>query len=371
MDTRSLADAVRELALLADRDAAQGEAGGRLAPDVLASLRRGVLKAMLPEASGGLGLNVVGLADLLMRVSRGCGSTGLCTAWYVGRLWMAALFPAPALAAVLASDEFPLVTDALAANGRLQPQPDGSFLLSGEWPFATGVVDAGWLIATAELPIEGGRTRSVSCLVPREGFEVVPGWTAMGMKATGTDGVRINQWRVTAEFTADFNALLDGSAGAGGPVSRYPFDALAFIAMAAVAVGMAERLYEEARKQLAPPAGRPPSSASERHLDIGRDFAQLRMARASVMRMAEDLHLMARGDAPVSLMARQGMRVTASEIIGQCVQLSVALAGDCGTRAMLAESPVQRFVRDIIVLSSHIFVRSDLARAGFRRQLLG
>lgn len=374
MDVRAMREAARELAMLADRHAAQGETARRLHPDVLAALQRGpLLKAMLAPAQGGMGMTAAGMAETVAQVSRGCGSAGLCTAWYVGRVWMAALFPPAAFAAVLASEQ-PLVTDALAARGTLVTRDDGSLWLSGEWPFATGVADAQWLIATAEQQMPDGRVRQVSCLVPRAGFTLVPRWTAMGMQATGTDGVRVDGWRIEPEFTADFVELLEGRAGQHGDiVTRYPFDALAFIAMAACAVGMAERVYDEARRVLQQP---PPAPAAgirgqaSRFPDIGAHFGRLRMAHASVTRMAEDLHALVESGNVPSVAARQGMRATAAEIIEQCVLGSVSVAAQSGTHAMQADSPVQRFVRDLIVLSSHIFIRADLARGGFREQLV-
>lgn len=371
MKATDMNTAICELAAVADRHAVAGDQTSRLAPEVVSCLTQGpLLKAMLGPEHGGSSMTAAGMARMVMQVSGGCGSAGLTVAWYVGRLWLVGRFPDRALATVLDSTQgLPLLTDALPPRGQLSRMDDGGYLLNGRWPYATGASDSNWLLATAVLEGNAGESPALmSCLVPRRAFTVLPTWKAMGMRATASDAVTVSNWRVESDFVADFRSLLDGQLGQPDRVSsRYPFDALAFIAMASCAVGMAERVLDEIRKLMKADCTEVITGESRPAAGLASHFAKLKMARTTVMRMAEDLHQILEEDAAVSAAVRQGMRATASEIIEQCALSSTRLSIQCGTRVMLDDSPVQRFVRDIITLSSHVFIRTTLAEESFQK----
>ena len=128
---------------------------------------------------------------------------------------------------------------------------DGGFIVSGRWPFSSGVDNSDWNMLAVTVYGDDGKTPIDwrLCLVPKSDYEIIDTWYAMGMAATGSKDIK-----VTEQFVPERRALAlqrcrggiehPGAALNPGPLYRIPIVAASSHPLAPAALGAAEGAYE-------------------------------------------------------------------------------------------------------------------------------
>ncbi|MFO7537216.1 MAG: acyl-CoA dehydrogenase family protein, partial [Chloroflexota bacterium] len=221
---------VESLLLILRQAAAEADASGQFPPSHVADLRQaGLLGLVVPEAYGGLGGTLRDLAAATFAMGTACPSTALAYFFHNSSV-SRGLLALEAIEAGLFNEEEAAVVQAfgekvlykMGRDGRYlgnfasesvkssqsavfiatEARPvDGGWRLSGEKSFGcnTGVADE-YLVAAK---IAGTETADGIALffVPRaaEGVAERPHWDALGMRATASHGIILNEVFVPAE----------------------------------------------------------------------------------------------------------------------------------------------------------------------------
>lgn len=132
---------------LAER-AAEAEQLRRLPPATIEEYREsGLARLLLPARYGGRQAELLEIFDVVRRMAHGCASSAWTLGFYTLHNWMLALFGEQAQDEVFADG--PVLCPApLAPTGRCIPV-DGGSRLTGRWSWATGVMDADWVLVGA------------------------------------------------------------------------------------------------------------------------------------------------------------------------------------------------------------------------------
>jgi 3-hydroxy-9,10-secoandrosta-1,3,5(10)-triene-9,17-dione monooxygenase len=72
---------------------------------------------------------------------------------------------------------------------------EGGYIVSGLWPFASGIPVSNHFLGGAVIPDASNRLTAIAFVVPRESLTVLPDWggeAAMGMQASGSNTVRLS-----------------------------------------------------------------------------------------------------------------------------------------------------------------------------------
>ena len=110
-----------------------------------------------------------------------------------------------------------LIASSIALAAGRGRKVDGGFIVSGRWPFSSGVDNSDWNMLAVTVYGDDGKTPIDwrLCLVPKSDYEIIDTWYAMGMVATGSKDIK-----VTEQFVPERRALAlqrcRGGLGASG-----------------------------------------------------------------------------------------------------------------------------------------------------------
>ena len=149
----------------------------------------GLFRFHQPKAFGGMELPFVALVDIVAEIARGCPST----AWNVGNLgchhWILGYYAPETQHEVWDANPDTLIASSIALAAGRARKVDGGFIVSGRWPFSSGVDNSDWNMLAATV-FDGDRpVDSRLCVVPKSDYRIIDTWDAMGMGATGSKDV--------------------------------------------------------------------------------------------------------------------------------------------------------------------------------------
>jgi alkylation response protein AidB-like acyl-CoA dehydrogenase len=225
------------------REAApEAEALGRLAPTQLALIeRRGWFRLLAPRSLGGMELALPQVVRLQEAIAEADGSCGWVVTLCAGAGWFAGFLPLALAREVVATPGMCLAGSG-AATGTAQRTADG-WRINGRWAHATGAPHATHFTCNAVVhedrqPLRdaSGAPRVRAFVVPAAGVQVLPTWAAIGLRASASHGFEIHDLVVPDTHGFDIEPT---AATQPGALYRFPFEALAYVTLAANLGGMA------------------------------------------------------------------------------------------------------------------------------------
>ncbi|WP_028998183.1 hypothetical protein [Azohydromonas australica] len=225
------------------REAApQAEALGHLAPAQLELIRRrDWFRLLAPRALGGLELALPQAVRLQEAIAEADGSCGWVVTLCAGAGWFAGFLPLALAREVVATPGMCLAGSG-APTGVAQRTADG-WRITGRWGHATGAPHASHFTLNAMLHEDGeplrdasGAPRVRAFIVPAAGVQVLPTWAAIGLRASAS-----HAFAICDQVVSDTNVfdIEPAAATHPGALYRFPFDALAYVTLAANLGGMA------------------------------------------------------------------------------------------------------------------------------------
>ncbi|OBK66401.1 acyl-CoA dehydrogenase family protein [Mycolicibacterium fortuitum] len=355
------------VARLADR---AGEAEElRQLPDATVTdlVDSGFTELLVPARYGGQQADFPAILDPVRRMAHGCTSS----AWTIGFLalhnWMLALFGEQAQEEAFASRPF-LAPAPLAPTGRGLPA-GGGIRLTGRWSWATGVMHGNWIIVAALCGPDDALYPALA-LLPIGDVTVADVWHTDGMRPTGSNDAIATDVFVPEHRLVKVLDIYSGTApGAGlhdSSAYRWPMvPALALLA-AMPALGSAERVTEIYAKRLGervlPYEGVVQKDKPIAQAHLAGAQVRVRALRALLADTVGEIEsIVATGDA-VDKPVRAQARLAAAHIVSESKAVIGDLMGAGGASIHFLSSPLQRFKRDVDVLSGHVVFDYDTSR---------
>src|SRR5215510_6612330 len=153
----------------------------------------GLFRFHQPKAFGGMELDFVAVVDIPAELARGCPST----AWSVGNVachhWILAYYEPETQHEVWDASPDALIASSIALAAGRGRKVDGGFIVSGRWPFSSGVDNSDWNMLAVTIYADDGKTAIDwrLCLVPKSEYEIIDTWYAMGMGSTGSKDIAV------------------------------------------------------------------------------------------------------------------------------------------------------------------------------------
>jgi alkylation response protein AidB-like acyl-CoA dehydrogenase len=325
-----------------------------------------LLRLLLPARFGGIQASFPELLQPIRRMAHGCASSAWTLGFYALHNWMLSLFDPRLQEEVFASG--PVLAPApLAPTGRGSPV-GGGVRLTGRWSWATGALDADWMIVGALIERQDGVLPALVVL-PADEVEVDDVWHTAGMRGTGSHDVIVTdvfvpEHRIVA--VADiYGGTSPGALTHGVPTYRWPMvPALALVASQPV-LGAAERVTELFAERL---AGRVLAYSGVAQKD--QPAAQIRLANARVRLRALQALITETADGIEQLVTsgtrvRRSVRADARLAAAHTVRESRAIIADLleasGASAQFLSNPMQRFKRDVDIAAGHVVFDYDVS----------
>ncbi|MYC06605.1 MAG: hypothetical protein F4X57_05485 [Chloroflexi bacterium] len=363
-------DAIRErVAASAD----ESERLGTLAPDAVDAVRdEGLFTLKLPMALGGAEADPVTQIEIIEELAYIDAAAGWCLmigATAIGR--PGAFISEDAVPEMFPGGRIPTAATSTALTGKAIPV-DGGYMLSGRWPFASGVRHAEWMTAGASIPARGNTEETgVTLVYPVSEGRIHDNWQVMGLEGSGSNDISVENLFVPDAFVWE-TALWEPKRGGG----IYRMGRPGFVANehSGVALGIARRALDEIMyKAPFKKRGNPPTaSLADREAfrgDIGVCDMRLRAARMLAHDVFERAYaICCAGEVPDANVQSE-MRAVSAYVTQVSVDVATTAFRYEGGSAIHRSNILQRCLRNINAAAQHFMV-SDSSLESYGATLL-
>ncbi len=368
--TKQLLPAIRERVIEAERMRRQSD------EIVKAYVDAGLIRVLLPERWGGYELPFDTYVDSVLEIAKVDGSAGWCYSLLLAHTWLLALFPEQAQHDVWSENPDALLATSFTPAGS-PIRVDGGYLLSGNWPWSSGVDNCSWVILNTQLipTVKGQCPEQRLMLVPRNDYEIVDTWFVTGQKATGSNNVVLKDVFVPECRTASFFDLFVGKAPGmlvnPGPLYRFPLNAIFPASLAVPVLGTTMGAYEVWQEGL-----RGKVTAYTREKVVELTHIQIRVAEIAAKIDTAELLLRRALD-----VIRPGTSLSPKEVVRNqrdyayiahlCAEVIEQIYRASGGSVILKSNPLQRYWRDVHAMTANVVLNFDSAGEVFGRNALG
>ena len=342
----------------------------------------GLFRYHQPKRYGGMELPFVAQTDLVAELARGCPST----AWNVGNIgchhWILAYYEPETQAEVWGANPDAMIASSIAlAAGRGRKVKDG-YVVSGRWPFSSGVDNCDWNMLAVTVYDDDGKTAIDwrLCMVPKADYKLIDTWYAMGMIGTGSKDIEVKEIFVPERRALQLTRCRGGAEhpGArlnGGALYRIPMVAAAGHPLSATALGAAEGALEHVVKTFAKRVGTytgaKVSDFQAVQIKIARARALVDSARYLMRESAIAFDRYAeRSDVP-PLEEKLRLRIQNTMAVMQSREAVETLWSCYGANGIYTRDPLQRFLRDTQAINQHFSFNFDIAGSAYGTVAMG
>jgi alkylation response protein AidB-like acyl-CoA dehydrogenase len=330
----------------------------------------------VPAMVGGHQGSFAELGPAVAALGEGCTATAWCASLsaHVGRF--AGHLPAEGQRELWADGPDALGVASLTPLGEAEAVP-GGYRLSGTWPFISAVDFADYALLAAVAGGGDGPAHPRIFAVPRGSWRTVDTWRNMGMAATGSNTVVVEDVLVPADRTVSREDLFQGRAAASdAPCHAVPMQATTMM-FAVPALGAARGALRAWTDHVTPKiraaAGRPPALPGMP--TFNRTSLDVVLARAGTAIDGAALLLdraAATVDDPGALTPRLTMRTWRDCAVATTSMVGVAddLFRTVGTSGQALHHAVQRFWRDIHSVAGHQALQVESAATAWSAAVL-
>ena len=325
----------------------------RRLPEELVVLLRdsGLLRAGAPLEVGGLELPPGVALRCAEAVARGDASAGWCVSIAITSSLLIAYLPTPSRDALF-GDGHGVAAGVWAPRGTGR-SVDGGVVVSGRWPFCSGISHADVMFAGCL--VDDQRVPSVVAL-RKEDLEVLDTWHTLGLRGTGSHDTVADKAFVPADRVV---SLFDGPI-LDRPLYRFPVFGFFALSIAAAALGNARAAIDDLielaciKKGLGSSrslAERPATQAA-----VARAESALSAARALYYESIEAGWQASQDSEPVSVGVRNRLRLAATHAVRTSADVVRDMFDLAGGSAIYDGAPLQRRFRDAYTATAHFQV---------------
>ena len=370
---RFLLDAVESVRDVVAASADESERIGTLAPAAVSAIRdAGLFTLKLPQALGGAEADPVTQIEVIEALSYIDASAGWCLMIGATAIGQPGAFAGDeAVAEIFADGRVPTAATSTALRGKAVPV-EGGYILSGRWPFASGVRHAEWMTAGATVQADqDAESVNISVVFPVEKGHIHDNWRVMGLEGSGSNDISAKDVFVPAAFSWDPAAWKPRRGGAIYRMGRPGFVANEH---SGIALGIARRALDEivttapSRKRGNPPTATLADREAFRG-DIAACDLRLRSARALAHEVYERAFQTANDGQIPDAAAQSEMRAVSAYVTQVAVDVATIAFRYAGGSAIHRSDILQRCLRNVNAAAQHFMV-SDTALENYGASLL-
>jgi len=335
----------------------------------------GYFYMLVPKKYGGLEADIDDVIDATLPIAEGCGSTGWVAMFGLVHNRHMVGYPDEVLEELFGGGRYIIDAAATMPPGKAIPV-EGGYRVSGRWQWCTCITQSDWIQVVAMIDDPAG-PRPAAMLLPAQDVRIVDTWDTSGMRATGThdtvaEDVFVPARRVMPAMKRDGqpeNIRFDH------PIYRVPLSPLLAFTVAVPTLGVARAAVAAYRERL---AGHVKRGTDTKQMD--KQAAQIRLARADTMvrtadilirhAIKENLKLAAEGGIG-DVAFRNSLRAELSYAAQLCREAVLVTVEASGTSIHYLNNPMQRYLRDIMVMTSHVIFDLDVTMEQHGRSMLG
>ncbi|HSA69598.1 MAG TPA: acyl-CoA dehydrogenase family protein [Burkholderiales bacterium] len=336
----------------------------------------GLFRFHQPKRFGGMELPFVAVVDIVSELARGCPST----AWNVGNLgchhWILGYYEPETQHELWDQNPDVLIASSIAlAAGRGRKAKDG-FVVSGRWPFSSGVDNSDWNMLAVTIYDEEKAVDWRLCLVPKSDYQVIDTWYAMGMIGTGSKDIEVKEVFVPERRALALARCRGGLEHPGarfnsGPLFRVPIVASAGHPLSATALGTAEGAFEHVLQTFKTRVGTYTGAKVSDFQAVQVKLARARGLIDSARYLMRESALVFQHNENLALEEKLRLRAQNALAVAQAREAVETLWSFYGANAIYTRDPLQRYLRDVQAASQHFSFNFDIAGSAYGTVALG
>ena len=338
----------------------------------------GLFRFHQPKRFGGMELPFIAVVDIVAELARGCPST----AWNVGNLgchhWILAYYEPQTQHEIWDENPDVLIASSIAlAAGRGRKTKDG-YVVSGRWPFSSGVDNSDWNMLAVTVYDDDGKTPIDwrLCVVPKKDYTIIDTWYAMGMAGTGSKDIEVKE-----VFVPERRALAlarcrgglehPGAALNNGPLFRVPIVASAGHPLSASALGAAEGAFEQVLNLFKKRVGTYTGAKVGDFQAVQIKLAEARVLIDAATHLMRQSALVFQEKFDLGIEEKLRLRAQNAYAVRQARQAAETLWSCYGANALYTRDPFQRYMRDLMAINQHFSFSFDIAGSAYGTAALG
>lgn len=372
---RSLIPALRERELQTDADRKVPEENLKLLAE------SGLLGIFRAKKWGGSELSMRAHVDAVSTVAEGCQATAWVLGVYHAHDYIIGHMNEQVQEEIYSSAPHQAVAAVIGPRGKAVKQADGSYRLTGFWPFASGNAGAGWLLL-------GGRVVDENDNQIDEGDFAIPvgdvtrldDWHVAGLQGTGSNSVKCEDLHIPAHRFISLPTIIEGQT----PVFADPDAPAIFKCQGTPALGMfiatstigaAKHAMEEFKRVV--PGKMVQYTAHLSHewsplqIALGEAASKIHAAELMYYKAADDVDEYARKGEKMPMELRARLRMDICMVPRLCRDAVNRLYTIGGAAGLSLKSPIQLNARNLQAANMHGLLLYEAGAEIYGRVLLG
>ncbi|WP_214108494.1 acyl-CoA dehydrogenase family protein [Acrocarpospora catenulata] len=368
-------------------EAAQGQEDRQVTKTVTDAVDgAGLFNLMVPTRLGGPGASARTMIEVLIELGRADGSTGWSAALVNACTWFAVTYSEQAQREIWGAHPkakacgifFPGMTrrHQLGTGEKVE----GGYLLTGEYPYASGNAVADW--ATLGMLVDGpdGTPTMALGLVEAKDWTVKDTWFTLGMRGTGSNTLVVKDAYVPDHRIQTFDDLARGNYATPyartEPASRASFLPVGTVILAAPAIGLAKAALDYSLEKLPTRSVgytvyTEARNSPTHHLAVAQAASNIDAAHLLLARAADDIDAFAAADSYPDERARGRIRMDTGHAVTLCKEAIDVLMTANGAGAFTQDGLLGRIWRDANAAGRHAFATPEIGKEVYGRLLLG
>lgn len=328
----------------------------------------GLARVLQPRVFGGAEAPFSGMVEVLNTVGSGCGSTAWALAQYIGHNFMVSQWPERAQREAWGEDEKALFAGILIPSLGKAKKVRGGYVLTGRWPFVSGVTACDWCILSGLVERTNGPPEERYFLARKEQLNVLDTWNTMGLVGSGSHDVEVDELFFPAYLTLPIRHLKGGESPGRkihrAPMYRSPsymtFGLLISSASVGIALGMVRDYVEQAKTQVALMSGKKALTESTNQIRASRATVTVEAAQALLHHnCCEIMDLLEAGSLPGNE-KRTKFRAAGTMAGTLALEAGNLIWDAVGGRGVYLDNPLARSYRDLCAATRHMTHSWDL-----------
>ena len=356
----SLLERVRKIGPVLKANVAEGERLRRLPQESMDALTgSGLLTMLTPKSMGGLEVDPVSYTTLIEEAVR----FDPAAAWTLTNplLWMffCSRLPEEGAAELLGDDPRAMFAASITPPMKAEPV-EGGFRITGDGRFASNCHHARWIASVCRIADDSTQeNQTIWAYISQEDVQILDTWDVLGMRATGSDDIRVDGAFVPAYRVFPFTPEVHLGPKFQGPLYRFSFIGIVTAALTPVMLGIARTAIDEAAALAlgktatggSSPLWMSPSVQSQ----IGQAEAAHRAARALLYQTLDEVWQWVLSGQEVTTAQRAGLLLAATHASESSVHVVERMHTLAGTTGFYSGNHIERCFRDIQVARQHRF----------------
>jgi len=341
----------------------------------------GLLTIFRAKKWGGSELNMKAHVDAVSTVAEGCQATAWCLGVYHAHDFVIAHMPEQAQRDIYETNPHQAVAAVIGPRGKAVKQDDGSFVLNGFWPFASGNAASDWLVLGAEAVDQQGTVLDhIDLAVRKSDLICLDDWNVAGLQGTGSNSVKAENVAVPAHRTVSLTAIIEGQtatyADASSPaLFRLQGQPALSMFVATSTIGSAKHALEEFKRVVPGKMIQYTDNISHEwsviQIALAEAETKIRMAELLFRKAAEDIDDYAERNEKMPLELRGRYRMDVGMVPRLCRDAVMRLFTVGGAAGLSLKSPIQLNARNLQAASMHGLLLYEAGAEIYGRVLLG